>query len=262
MVKAIFFDIDGTLMSFKTRQVPESTIKALKILKEKGIKTFIATGRAPKEMEPLLETIDFEFDGFISINGQLCYNDEHIFYESHISIDEIEKAIEYMDQNNIACDFIEKDYVYIDKITPQVEALCKSLGGSIDTKVIDDKNRIYSNKVFQICPYIFEEQEADLLAYMPSCKSARWHPLFVDIISKEGGKIKGIEEILKYYQIDLKDTMAFGDGGNDKEMLQFVQTGIAMGNAKEEIKAIADYVTESVDDDGIYKALQYFKVID
>lgn len=78
-----------------------------------------------------------------------------------------------------------------------------------------------------------------------------------------GGNSKstGIDKVLAYFDIDLKDTMAFGDGGNDIPMLKHVATGIAMGNAEPHVKAVADYVTTSVDEDGIANALKHFGLI-
>ncbi|MFR1042121.1 MAG: HAD hydrolase family protein, partial [Faecalibacillus intestinalis] len=67
---------------------------------------------------------------------------------------------------------------------------------------------------------------------------------------------------LEYYGLDLKDTMAFGDGGNDMQMLKHVNTAIAMGNAGDELKSIADFVTKDVDDEGIAYALKHYGLID
>ena len=96
---------------------------------------------------------------------------------------------------------------------------------------------------------------------MPHCTSARWHPLFTDITPLGGTKQNGINKFLEYYHIDLSETMAFGDGGNDIQMLQHVHTSIAMGNANDDVKAIADYVTDTVDHDGIYNALKHYDLI-
>ena len=89
----------------------------------------------------------------------------------------------------------------------------------------------------------------------------RWHPAFVDVTAKGNTKQNGIDQIIRHFGIKLEETMAFGDGGNDISMLRHAGIGVAMGNAKEEVKQAADYVTASIDDDGIAKALKHFGII-
>ena len=81
------------------------------------------------------------------------------------------------------------------------------------------------------------------------------------MIPKQGGKTAGIESVLKHYGIKQEEIMAFGDAENDIEMLQYAKIGVAMGNADDEVKEAADYVTDTVDSDGIYKALKYYEVL-
>ena len=82
-----------------------------------------------------------------------------------------------------------------------------------------------------------------------------------DIIPCNGGKDIGIQKILDYFNINKEEAMAFGDGGNDISMLKYVGTGGAMGNDKDNVKAIADYITDSVQEDGIVNALKHFEII-
>ena len=79
--------------------------------------------------------------------------------------------------------------------------------------------------------------------------------------AKGDTKQKGIDEIIRYFDIKLEDTMAFGDGGNDISMLRHAAIGVAMGNANDDVKETADYITTSVDEDGIQKALKHFGII-
>ena len=96
---------------------------------------------------------------------------------------------------------------------------------------------------------------------LPGCTSARWYPAFCDITSAAADKANGIRAIAKHLGIDISETMAFGDGGNDKSMLMAAGIGVAMGNAVDDVKAHANYVTTSVDEDGIKNALLNFGVI-
>ncbi|KAA6320781.1 putative bifunctional phosphatase/peptidyl-prolyl cis-trans isomerase, partial [termite gut metagenome] len=84
---------------------------------------------------------------------------------------------------------------------------------------------------------------------------------FADVVAANNGKEKGIDEIIKYFGFSLDETMSFGDGGNDMSMLRHAAIGVAMGNAGKRVKQAADYVTTSVDDNGIMNALKYFNII-
>ena len=89
----------------------------------------------------------------------------------------------------------------------------------------------------------------------------RWHNLFTDLIPADSSKAVGIERILAHFGIDRNESIAFGDGANDIEMLQYVGTGIAMGNAADIVKQNSDLVTDSADDEGIWNALKKLNVI-
>lgn len=87
------------------------------------------------------------------------------------------------------------------------------------------------------------------------------HPLFTDVTPLGGTKQLGIDKFLSYYNIDRQETMAFGDGGNDLQMLNNVAHGIAMGNGEEQLKQIAEYVCDDVDHDGIVETLRHYELI-
>lgn len=261
MIKAIFFDIDGTLLSFQTHQIPSSARAALDALKEKGVKLFIATGRPPTHLEHLKERLDFSFDGYISMNGQYCYNDQEVIYEHQIPGADLKKALKYMEEHEIACEFVELDYIYLNRITKEVLEMREMMGDTSIAEPVDDINRVFSNPTYQICPFIKTWQEEAFFQQMPGYRGVRWNPLFVDVIPEYGGKAYGIQKVLNYYEIELDESMAFGDGGNDKEMLEYVSIGVAMGKADDDVKASADYVTKDVDQDGILSALEYFQIL-
>ncbi|MCL2343967.1 MAG: HAD hydrolase family protein, partial [Firmicutes bacterium] len=81
-------------------------------------------------------------------------------------------------------------------------------------------------------------------------------PLFADLIPKRGGKDVGMDAMLAYYGIPLEAAVAFGDAQNDIDMLRHAGLGVAMDNATDEVKAIADMVTESVEEDGVWRAME------
>ncbi len=118
--------------------------------------------------------------------------------------------------------------------------------------VSDDFDDVLNGEIYQIMMGGRKEEYDDILKCVENAKITAWWDRAVDIIPANSGKGKGIEAILEYYGIDRFESMAFGDGGNDIEMLQTVGTGVAMGNALDNVKEVADEVCGTSADDGIY----------
>lgn len=119
----------------------------------------------------------------------------------------------------------------------------------------------HGEKVYQFIAYGEREKLKNLVNDLPNCKLSWWNEYAVDIISKDGGKLAGIEKYLELQGQTLADAMAFGDGENDLEMLKAVKIGVAMGNGEEQVKRIADYITTDIDSDGIFNACKHYKLI-
>ena len=96
---------------------------------------------------------------------------------------------------------------------------------------------------------------------MPGCTYTRWHPMGIDVIPRDGGKDVGVRAAMERYGLSPEEVMAFGDGENDMTMLALAGTGVAMGNGDEAVKAMADYVTDTVDNGGVSKALRHFGLL-
>jgi hydroxymethylpyrimidine pyrophosphatase-like HAD family hydrolase len=96
---------------------------------------------------------------------------------------------------------------------------------------------------------------------LPHCRLPRWHPGFSDLVNADNSKAIGIDCILHHYGIDRNECIGFGDGGNDIEMLEYCGIGVAMGNADDSVKSHADFVTTSVDEEGIEHALTALNII-
>lgn len=258
-IKAVFFDIDGTLLSHTTYSVPESTKEALKLLKEKGILTFIATGRHISEIKSL-PINDLDFDGYITLNGQYCFNKQGVIFELPIHQDDVDHVIKYVDEHNMPCIFVEDQDMYINFNNEVVQKVQDAI--STDLPNVGDIHRGYTHPIYQVIPYdVNENTIKDILDLMPHCKATMWHPQAMDIIPSAGGKQNGIHEVLKYYSIKQKETMSFGDGQNDMDMFEYTNISVAMGNADDQVKKAAKYVTDDIDDNGIYNALKHFEII-
>lgn len=261
MIKSIFFDIDGTLTSFKTHKIPESTKRALNLLREKGVKLFIATGRSPFILPEIKSALDFEFDGYVMLNGQYCVVEDKVLRNAPLPVKSFKSILPYMEKNNIACEFIEIDYTFTNFINDKLLEFKKFFGGTAVCFPVEDCSRTSNGKVYQMCAFVNENEEKEYFENMPGCRGVRWNDYFVDVIPEDGGKAVGIKTILDHFGFSQGETMAFGDGGNDIEMLEYVKYGIAMGNAGEKVKKSAVYVTDDVDCDGIFNALVHYGIL-
>lgn len=259
MVKAIFFDIDGTLVSFKTHSIPQSTIDAITLLKKKGIKVFIATGRAYPQINNLG---DLKFDGYITLNGSCSLaGDLSIIHKRSIPQQDIEALVKYQHEGKgFPCAFVTPDEVFVNGRNKKVEEIEKLL--HMDFSPEKDFSYVLDKEVLQIVAFFDEDSEEQLMKEVfPNCDAARWNPLFTDVIAKGNSKRSGIDKILEYNDIDLSEAVSFGDGGNDIPMLEYTPISIVMGNASEEVKKYATLVTETVDEDGVWNALKRLGLI-
>ena len=254
-VKAIFFDIDGTLVSFKTHAIPQSTLDAIHRIREKGVKVFIATGRPM----PFIRNLNgLEYDGIMSVNGASCVTaDGKVICNRPVPKEDIKRVIADAEKHPMPIAFTSNDRAIvcnIDAALDRFKEVFKLLDIPLPKQVpITDS---LDMDVMQMVAFFDKDEEPRIMKeVMKECDANRWHPYFADCIAKGTNKATGIDEICKYYGIDISETMAFGDGGNDIAMLKHAGVGVAMGNASDEVKACADMVTDSVDDDGIAKIL-------
>lgn len=259
MIKAIFFDIDGTLISKQNPRITVELKETLDKVREKGILLFIATGRHSSEIADLKLNEDYHFDGYLTLNGCYCYNDKEVLHKGSIDKEDVKNIITLLENDEAACMFVEDNYMYINKVNPRVEIAQAAIHTPVPP--VDDITRALQHDIYQIIPYVTDDEIKDFLKVAKTCKGTRWHPLAYDIIGKNGGKSNGIEAILKHYRIQKEEIMAFGDGHNDIDMLEYAGIGVAMENATVEVKEASDYITKSVDENGVLYALKHFHVL-
>ena len=261
MIKALFFDIDGTLVSFKTHVIPASTIEALTLAHEKGIQIFIATGRPTLIINNLGELQSRGLiDGYITMNGGYCYVGDKIIYKSPIPETDVHTMARISKEKGYACIFVGEHDAWVCQPNDPLRQIFYDFLGVKKFPEVGFEEAI-SHEIYQMTPFFSAEDERIIAPQMPQSEFGRWYPTFVDITAKGNTKQNGIDEFIKHFGFKLEETMAFGDGGNDIGMLRHAGIGIAMGNAKDDVKASADYVTDSVDEDGIFNAMKHFGII-
>lgn len=257
MVKMVFIDFDGTLFSHDSGQIPQSSVKAINMMQENGIKVFICTGRSLYE----LDTFDFaglKFDGIIGNNGQLAYDSNgKELINTPIKGKLKEFIIDFFNRKSVPIVLNTTNKMFSNYIDDEMIRIL----ADINTPAPEAK--AYEGEDIYMCSAFYNNQDRwdELMSIKNMANITYWHTGGVDIVPKESTKAIAVERIIKMYGIKQEDTMAIGDSENDIELLKFCGIGVAMGNGVDEVKKIADYVTDHIDKDGIYNACKYLKLI-
>ncbi|MBS5018654.1 MAG: Cof-type HAD-IIB family hydrolase [Alistipes sp.] len=259
MKKALFLDVDGTLISFKTHEVPASALAALREAHARGVRLFIATGRAAADLDELGE---IPYDGVAALNGADCLmRDGRVVARHPISRSDFERAMQLADRYGFSLAFELNEGLFVNRLSPGAEEWARMVAHPMPVET--NLYELFDNaECCQMCFFFDPETQRRVMAELPSLVATRWCPVFADINVRGVDKATGMAEFAAHFGFAHDETMAFGDGGNDVAMLRAAGVGVAMGNACDEALAAADYITASVDDDGIRRALEHFGVID
>ena len=257
MIKAIFLDIDGTMVSFNTHVISQRTCEALDKARKNGIKVFVASGRHKTAINNLG---DAQFDGYMTLNGGLCYADHNeLIYKRAIDKKDIHAILDYSAKHPLPMMFVKEHTLGLNFIREDVTAMQEQLD-FVNVPIVDLRSWA-DDEVMQLIAFFPIEKQDDVMRVIPGCDSARWSPLFSDVVPHGSSKQVGVDKMIEYFGIGIDETMAFGDGGNDIPMLEHTGIGVAMGNAEDKVKQSADFVTRSVDEEGIEYALKHFGII-
>ncbi len=257
---ALFFDIDGTLVSFKTHEIPASTIFALTQAKANGSRVYIATGRPPVILTNL-GAIEHLIDGYITTNGALCYVGDQLVCCQPIPMQDVMTCVNDAQEKGYSLIVVGRKKVAVLDPKGDVDRIFRQMLAVKNLDKASPLDEVLQQDILQLTPFFPADYEPQLLARMPQCVSGRWHPEFTDITANGADKGKGIQAIARHEGFDPNHTIAFGDGGNDTSMILQAGIGVAMGNAIDALKQQADYITTSVDEDGILNALRHFRVV-
>lgn len=256
MIKAVFFDIDGTLVSHIISDIPEGVLDAFKKMQNDGVLLFLATGRHIKEFESL-PLHDYPFDGYVTQTGQICYDrDFKPIYEEPLTEKDTDRLVSLFNEKKIPIVLLDISSLYINFVNETVIKTQKAINTPVP-----EIGTYHGEKLFGATVFGTDEDTGYIAAQLQDCKESSWNAYASDMVLKTAGKVNGIRKILEYFRIDQSETMAFGDGDNDLDMMQFAQISIAMGNATDLIKSNSDYITTSVDEHGILNALAYYGLI-
>lgn len=250
--KIVFFDIDGTLLD-EEKKLPEDAVGAIRKLKESGVEPVIATGRAPYFFQPIAEKLGI--DSWVSLNGAyVVYRGEEV-YQRTIPLEDLEKLVELSTRQGHPLVFEGKHNYYASE--EGHTAVFDSIE-SLKVKHPEVNPSFWrTESVYQVFLHCESHEEHAYPGELPNLRFVRWHKNAMDVLTSAGSKADGIQALLTSLGIKPEEAVAFGDGLNDKEMLELVGLGIAMGNSHEQLLPFADYVTTRVDEGGVRNGLVY-----
>lgn len=257
MIKAAFFDLDETIYSFKEHRVPASTLRAFQLMKDKGVLTFLCTGRSKTEIGQI-NLGGLQLTGTMSSCGQIVYDDKgRLIYERPFS-DELKKeVVRLFDEKKIATYLLTYDDLYLNFCDDNVIQIQKDVG--IDVPPVKP---YHGEKIYMASSYFHDEKEMEIIFSLRKIATVTyWHKRAIDILPIGASKSSGIDEVIKKYGIDISETIGFGDGENDLEMVKHCGIGVAMGNSAQIVKDNADFVTTDITADGIYNACVHYHLI-
>ena len=266
-IKIVFSDIDGTFLTSEHKVTKENET-AVKQLLEKKITFVLVSARMPEAIYPITDKIGIKIP-IISYNGGLILNEkEEILYSKTINKEDAENILKEISNkyNNITVNYYSGRKWYVKDINDkrvinEMEITsAKAENGNFEDLL--NKN-ILPNKILIMSePNIIEQMEIELGKKFPQLNIIHSSKILLEIMDKSVNKGKGVEFLLKYYGINVNNSIAFGDNSNDIDMIKFVGYGIVVDNAPDYVKKIAKDVTDSNNDSGVYKYLVNNKIID
>lgn len=254
--KLVVFDVDGTLRVIGKHYVPNSTIEAIKRLKQSGSKIVLATGRSLSVIDK--ELLDLNFDYILCVNGSyIIDHNQKLICSDTISPETARMMGEYFIQHNYALSFRyicgNATICGADQFKDFTAAFLKT---KVNRNVHKSKVDWYSaSPVGGICRIDRDDVHTVIERFPEISFYETLQGEYFDFTKRSVNKGTAIEKLCKLINIDIQETIAFGDGYNDIPMLEMCGIGVAMGNAEEVVKLSADYVTDDIEKDGLAKAL-------
>lgn len=255
--KYIFIDLDGTILAHNGVGASASTVDALQQLQQNGHEVFIATGRPPCMFYGIEKKLNI--DSYIAANGRIAVHKGEVIFKSPIDRSLTQGFTESMAELGFDVGYEAFDDYYVNsRNTDFVDKFNEMF--NLDYPEVKE-NKYLTDDVYQMVLYVDGKGCEIAEKHFPHVHYTISNPYGVDITDSPGLKDIGVKAMVEYLGISPEDCIAVGDGYNDISMLNYVGCGIAMGNAYEEVKNHADMVTDTIENNGLYKAFKKLNLI-
>jgi Cof subfamily protein (haloacid dehalogenase superfamily) len=268
--KLICVDMDGTLLNSE-KKISRRTVDAVKKAYEKGIHIAICTGRLFTSAEYYADLLGIKTP-IISANGAYIREKDRdeVIYKSTLGKENCRKILSIVKEYGLCPNFHTPDSIITDKVDSPYSSYMK-LGSNAP------ENRNINIKIVENWEEIFEKYEDEITkcitvdSDLSKLRAAKEELLAIDglevvssfttnfeVMLKGVSKGRAVEILAGYYNFNREEVICIGDNENDESMIKYAGLGVAMGNSEDSIKKIADYITDSNNEDGVAKVIEKF----
>lgn len=259
MIKLVATDIDGTIF-IPEKEFTQGVKECIKKLSQKGIKVVLVTGRMNAAAIKIARDLELDTP-VVSYQGGLVTENGNILYERYLSQEQTERILAWAEKEKIHINLYNDDILYSEAECYEVQRYCNNLHTKYTVKPINEIKKDKINKLLAIDysnPERISRYEKELQNIYPDLYIVKSTPYFLEFSNPEASKKCAVEFLQKYWGLKKDEILTIGDQNNDIALLQAGGIKIAMGNATEELKAEADYITETVYEDGFVRAMEKF----
>ncbi|MGN0708301.1 MAG: Cof-type HAD-IIB family hydrolase [Faecalibacterium sp.] len=278
MGKLLFIDVDGTLVDYENN-LPDSAVQAIRKARANGHRVYICTGRSKAEVYPPLWEIGL--DGMIGGNGSYVESDGQVVMHQLITAQQCRHIVDwlhsrglefYLESNNGL--FASENFETAAQSSIQLYSARKGRPNAESLtirEVFPDMifgGELYRDDLNKVSYLLSSYQDfLDAQKEFPDLQNGTWGgagetALFGDLGVKDITKAHAIDELLNYLGASREDTIAFGDAKIDIPMFEYCAHSVCMGSGGPEAKAAAEYVTDAVDENGLYNAFVHLGLIE
>jgi len=261
-IKMVATDIDGTILNYNG-EFSKEVLDCIKKLNDIGVKVVLVTGRMHKSAKKIADELGLKTP-IVSYQGALVRDNtanENIIYERYIPNDKAKSIISWCKLADVHINLYINDDLYVEK---ENDFTKKYAGHQHIPFNVVSFDKIKIDKVNKIL--LIDYNDADKITFLSNKLQEDYPDLFIvkstdffcEVCHKEATKGDGVGCLEQFYGITKDEILTIGDHNNDIELIKSGGIGVAMGNATEELKSVADYVTDTVENNGFVKAIEKF----
>ena len=263
MIKLVATDIDGTILAFNS-DFTDSVRGCIKELLNRGIKVVLVTGRMNAAAQQVAANLGINTPLVSYQGGLIKYNGETL-YEKYLTKEQALKIIDWAKSVNIHINLYNDDILYSENDDEEIRHYCKVQNVDYIVKPFSEIELNKVNKILAI-DYSNQEQidiyEKEMPKHFPELYIVKSSPYFLEFSNREASKYCAVKFLQKYWGLKDDEVLAIGDQNNDIALLEAGGVKVAMGNATDGLKQVADYITDTVENDGFVKAMEKFCFIE